>query len=137
MNARRFIRLLEIVDNGRYMCDLATGTILGTRREPLKPRVNERGYGVVDLYKNGKAYKYKAHEIVSFFGGLDILDRQVNHVNGVKTDNRLVNLEGVTAAENVRHAIQTGLRNNTGKNHANSKLNKDEGISANCMGDIL
>jgi hypothetical protein len=36
--------------------------------------------------------------------GLDI-----NHLNGVKTDNRIVNLEAVTRAENNRHAVVTGL----------------------------
>ncbi|WP_214777907.1 HNH endonuclease [Bacillus sp. ISL-45] len=33
----------------------------------------------------------------------------MNHINGNKTDNRLVNIETVTAAENLRHARETGL----------------------------
>lgn len=34
----------------------------------------------------------------------------VNHLNGVKTDNRLINLEATTYSGNNKHAIDTGLR---------------------------
>lgn len=109
MNARRYLRLLETVNNGHYTADLETGTIIGANRRPLKPQLMENGYVYVNLSKNGKTKMYTVHEVVAFFAGLDLIDKQVNHINGIKTDNRLENLETVTAVENMRHAKETGL----------------------------
>ena len=42
--------------------------------------------------------------------------------NGNKRDNRLENLEVVTIAENIRHACDTGLRNDKGEANRKAKL---------------
>ena len=49
--------------------------------------------------------------------------KEVNHINGIKTDNRPENLEYVTKKENIRHGIDKGLCK-SGESHYNAKMTK-------------
>jgi len=69
----------------------------------LHPSTKKNGYQHVLLYRNGNRKDVLVHRVVmeSFVGPSDL---QVNHINEDKSDNRLTNLEYMTASENTRYS---------------------------------
>jgi hypothetical protein len=88
------------------------GTVINnkTNRE-LKPINGSDGYYYVGLSNKSKVKRFAIHRIVaSAFLSNDENKREVNHINGIKTDNRLENIEWVTPSENMKHAYKFGLK---------------------------
>jgi len=86
------------------------GGIVRLPEKILAKTKRKGGYLEVGLSVLGKISPKFIHKLVaeSFIENPEN-KKQVNHINGVKTDNRLANLEWVTPAENQNHAIRTGL----------------------------
>lgn len=89
----------EIGDAGTFVSNF------GGKRTVLKQRLNHKGYCEVYTCKNGIRQKHYMHRLVYIAHKGPIPEgRQIDHLNGVKTDNRISNLEPVTNRENqIRH----------------------------------
>lgn len=69
-----------------------------------KQGVTARGYCVVSLCKQGKTTWFSVHRLVAKHYLLDYSQELlVNHINNVKVDNRLANLEMTTSRYNNHH----------------------------------
>ena len=70
----------------------------------LKP--HNRGYLQVELHKNGDRKMFTVHRLVAiaFVEGFSE-DREVNHIDENKHNNRADNLEWMSTSENVRYSI--------------------------------
>lgn len=74
----------------------------------LKGNCDSCGYLQVVLYDGGGGQRtVRVHKLVAeaFLGEPPTPAHQVNHKNGVKTDNRADNFEYVTSKENIRHSL--------------------------------
>lgn len=78
------------------------------RGKHLKQCIDRYGYSRLCLCKDGHERTLVTHRLVAqAFIPNPENKQQVNHINGIKTDNRLENLEWVTASENSKHRFDT------------------------------
>lgn len=85
------------------------------------------GYLIIGLRDGKKKRFFTVHSLVAkAFIANPQDNRQVNHKNGNKADNRAENLEWVTASENVRHSFRVLNRpKNYGRKNGSCRLTED------------
>lgn len=76
---------------------------------------NNKGYLYISRKINNTYKIFAIHRLVATAFIPNIENKpQVNHVNGVKTDNRVTNLEWCTKSENIKHGFKIGLISSKG-----------------------
>lgn len=115
------IKSVDHYINSRWGCVLKKGRF-------LKFRKSIKGYIQVSFSLKGKRFNTGVHRVIARAFIPNPLNKpQINHINGIKDDNRLVNLEWCTNRENQIHAVKNKLVNlNYGERHHNSKLTNKE-----------
>lgn len=103
-NLGRVKSLERIINKNGRCCSIVKCKI-------LLQSIDEDGYLHVTLSRNSKVSRKIVHRLVGFH----FIDNpenkpQINHKKGIKTDNRATELEWSTTQENIRHALNTGLR---------------------------
>lgn len=104
-------------------------TVYTRQSKIIKPQLRE-GYERVRLSIMKRKITKSVHRLVAkyFIDNPNNLP-QVNHINCIKSDNRVENLEWCSQSENMKHAIKNNLRNHAiGKNKPKMVLDINTGI---------
>jgi hypothetical protein len=85
------------IDKG-ITCDVNTGRVYNVKGYEFN-KLHSGRYKVIGLHKNNKSYKLLQHQFIYYTATGKIVE-QIDHINGDKTDNRIVNLREVTNQQN-------------------------------------
>jgi len=105
------------------------GNVISNRtKKKLYLNTATKGYKTVNMY-NGELKRPKIHRLVAIaFIPNPENKPQVNHINSIRTDNRIENLEWVTNKENIIHSFKNGrtAKSVKGEDRPNSILTEKD-----------
>ena len=106
----------------KLFTDPGAGVVFGARGKPYRKICN----GYIQANINKKKTKLAHRLIWESVHGIIPEGLQINHINGIKTDNRICNLELVTARGNMLHAYAIGLVSRAGEKNGRAKLTRED-----------
>lgn len=111
-----------------------TPCIMHKKGQLLKISLDSDGYPRIDISVNGKGYGFNVHRLVAqSFIPNPTNKPTVNHIDGIKTNNHVSNLEWATYQEQSDHAIATGLRTAQTYVNAGQVTRQQRSIRVKCI----
>lgn len=107
----------------RFYIDIENGNVEG-----INWFTTHDGYKRCSLCCDNVKKQFYIHEIIAFKGGLDIVGKTINHIDGNKENNSISNLEAISIKDNKAHAKKNGLVA-TGSKNGNSVLTEHQVIT--------
>lgn len=89
-------KILLAIERG-MTCNPETGEVFGVRGRKITKNIN--GYIVLSIAKYNKRYTILCHQFIYYWVHKKCVD-EIDHINGVKNDNRISNLREITHQQN-------------------------------------